>query len=190
MTPSQRHVIWNKEDDLNWDIIEISKVNNKMIKRLIENLKKDISERFFISFESLIKISRIKNIKKLLENSFRVMDDNDWHRDLLKFILKYIKNKELKHPLAYQLYHPDFIKRVRAILQAEHDNSVEYKRIILPLLDDPDDSVRWAALNYFINLGQVDEREIQNKLKLRQEREINKTILQKITQNLKKIQAR
>jgi len=186
MNLPQRHVILNTEDDLNWDVIEISKVNNKIIKNLIENLKQDISESFFISFESLIKISRKKNIKPILESFIKRMVNDDWHRDLFQFILKYMNYKEIRHPLIFQLYNPDFIKRARAILQAEHAKTLKYSRLILPLMDDPDDSVRWASLNYFINLNHLDQFEVQNKLKFRLEKEVNKTILKKLLQSIKR----
>ena len=40
----------------NYDIIEVSKVNDKIIKKLLDYLKYDISDSFFISFESLLKL--------------------------------------------------------------------------------------------------------------------------------------
>ncbi len=56
-----------KETD-EWDVIKISQVNDKIITRLLYYLKSDISENFFISFESLLKLGNkvpetmIKNI--------------------------------------------------------------------------------------------------------------------------------
>ena len=90
MNLSQRNAIWNAEDDINWDVIEISKVNNKIIKKLIKNIKQEISETFFISFESLIKISWKKNIKPSLESSMKSIKKNDWHLVLFKLLLKYV----------------------------------------------------------------------------------------------------
>ena len=60
--------IWEEDDNINWDIIEISKVDDKIIKRLIENLELDtseLSENFFISFESLLKLG--KKIESVLD---------------------------------------------------------------------------------------------------------------------------
>ncbi|KKL14318.1 hypothetical protein LCGC14_2516860, partial [marine sediment metagenome] len=51
--------IWEEEESTNWDVIEISKVSDKNIRILIDNLKLDkaeLSDDFFISFESLLKI--------------------------------------------------------------------------------------------------------------------------------------
>ncbi len=178
----QRNIIRNSDDDMNWDVIEISNVTNKIINNLLENLKQDISERFFMSFESLIKISRKKNITSLLEKAVKSINNNDWHLDLFELILKYTNENENTHSLIFQLYNPDFIKRARAILQAEHYKILKYARLILPLMDDPDDSVRWAALNYFINLEQIDDPKIQKKIHLRIEKEVNETIQRKLLQ--------
>ena len=60
---------WDEEDNINWDIIEISKVDDKIIQRLINNLKlhtSDLSENFFISFESLLKLG--KKIEPVLDS--------------------------------------------------------------------------------------------------------------------------
>ncbi|GAH32057.1 unnamed protein product, partial [marine sediment metagenome] len=35
----------------NYDIVEVSKVNDKIIKKLLDYLKYDISDSFFISFQ-------------------------------------------------------------------------------------------------------------------------------------------
>ncbi|GAH64463.1 unnamed protein product, partial [marine sediment metagenome] len=43
--------IWEEEEDLNWDVIEISKVDDKIIRYLLDNLKldkSDLSDNFFI----------------------------------------------------------------------------------------------------------------------------------------------
>ena len=58
--------VWEEEEDLNWDVIEISKVDDKIIRYLLDNLKldkSDLSENFFIAFESLLKIgSKARNV--------------------------------------------------------------------------------------------------------------------------------
>ena len=46
----------NNTDNPNWDVIEVSKVNDKIIMKLLNYLKYDVSEKFFISFESLLKL--------------------------------------------------------------------------------------------------------------------------------------
>ncbi|MFX1275111.1 MAG: hypothetical protein ACFFBP_19845 [Promethearchaeota archaeon] len=188
MNLSEKYELWNTEDDLNWDVIEISKVTNKIIKNLVENLKRDLSNNFYISFESLIKIGRKKNIKPIVESYIKTMINGDWRKDLFKFILKYINNKDIKNPLIFQLYNPDFIKRARAIMQVQHAGALNYSKVILSLMDDPDDSVRWAALNFFISLDQLNNSEFQNKLKSRINKEINQTIQKKIFQILYGIQ--
>ena len=53
--------VWEDEEDLNWDLIEISQVDDKIIRSLINNLKldkSDLSDNFFIAFESLLKIGK------------------------------------------------------------------------------------------------------------------------------------
>ena len=47
-----------EEDNANWGVIEISKITNRIIEKLINNLKSELSDDFFISFESLIKIGK------------------------------------------------------------------------------------------------------------------------------------
>jgi len=46
----------NNIDNPNWDVVEVSKVNDKIIMKLLNYLKYDVSEKFFISFESLLKL--------------------------------------------------------------------------------------------------------------------------------------
>ncbi|MFW9878964.1 MAG: hypothetical protein ACFFG0_38285, partial [Candidatus Thorarchaeota archaeon] len=60
--------IWEEEEDVQWDVIEISKVDDKIIRYLLDNLnleKSDLSDSFFISFESLLKIG--KKAEKILD---------------------------------------------------------------------------------------------------------------------------
>ncbi|KKM07664.1 hypothetical protein LCGC14_1731620, partial [marine sediment metagenome] len=67
---------WDEEENINWDIIEISKVNDKIIKDLILNLKldkSDLSDRFFISFESLLKIG--KKAEAVLDSYIKDIDE-------------------------------------------------------------------------------------------------------------------
>ena len=41
---------------------------------------------------------------------------------------------------------------------AENSGDRKYMKFIIPLIEDPDDSVRWAAINYLIN----DKANIKN----------------------------
>ena len=43
-------------EEENWSFQHISKVDDKIIKKLVNNLKSDISDDFFISLESIIKL--------------------------------------------------------------------------------------------------------------------------------------
>jgi len=110
----------NNTDNPNWDVIEVSKVNDKIIMKLLNYLKYDVSEKFFISFESLLKLGNrvpeatIRNIVEELDQS------HDFKKELFQFILNFIK---------------------------ENDD-VRYMKFLLPLLDDPDDSVRWSVIKF------------------------------------------
>ena len=145
--------VWEEDDNINWDVIEISKVDDKIIRRLIDNLKldtSDLSENFFISFESLLKLG--KKIEPVL-NSF-IKETNEIHNckvDTFNFILDFVKNNTLKYVLVPQLYHPDFITRARTVLKLAQTGDLSYLNFILPLLNDPDDSVRWSVIR-FLNM--------------------------------------
>ncbi|MFX1419370.1 MAG: hypothetical protein ACFE9N_10660, partial [Promethearchaeota archaeon] len=109
--------IWEEEDNINWDIIEISKVDDKIIQILINNLelhKSDLSENFFISFESLLKLG--KKIEPVLDSFIKETTEiHNFKIDIFNFILDFVKNNTLKYVLVPQLYHPDFITRARTI---------------------------------------------------------------------------
>ena len=175
--------VWSNKEDLNWGVIEVSKVTNKIIKILVDNLLFDLSENFFISFESLIKIG--KRVKPILNATINRLSIDNWRRKLFKFILKYIDNKEIKNPLIYQFYNPDFLTRVHAIMLAQQSIDMSYVDFILPLVNDPDDSVRWAALNFFINQDQLQDFKVQKKLMVRRDIELNNTIQNKIIDIIK-----
>ncbi|MFX1567442.1 MAG: HEAT repeat domain-containing protein [Promethearchaeota archaeon] len=142
--------LWEEDDNINWDFIEISKVNDKIIRILIDNLKldtSDLSENFFISFESLLKLG--KKIEPVL-NSY-IEENNEIHNckvDTFNFILDFVKNNTLKHVLVPQLYHPDFITRARTVMKIAQTGDISYLNFILPLLNDPDDSVRWSVIRF------------------------------------------
>ena len=139
---------WNEieEENLNWETIKISKVNDKIIEMLLNNLKLDLSDDFFISFESLLKLG--EKIESQIISILSEMDEiRDFKKHLFKFILDFIQNKKNNYYLVPQLFNPDFIVRARTIMKIESLNETQkYFKFILPLLSDPDDSVRYSAL--------------------------------------------
>ena len=174
-----------EEDNANWGIIEISKITNRIIEKLIENLKLELSDDFFISFESLIKIG--EKAEPMLK---AVINDNTgklgFQKDLLKFILNFIQHDEVDNPLVFQLYKPDFIARARAIMQIDDLDDLNYLKYVLPLVGDPDDSVRWAAINFLINKEQVENPIVHKKLIMQMRKESNSVIQKKLTDVLNK----
>ena len=168
-----------EEDNANWGVIEISKITNRIIDKLINNLTSGLSDDFFISFESLIKIG--KKAEPVLET---VTNDNTemltFQKDLLKFALNLIQNDEVENPLVLQLYNPDFIARARAIMQIADSMDFSYIKYVLPLVEDPDDSVRWAAINFFIKIEQLNEPLVYKKLTLQMKKESNSVIQKKL----------
>jgi len=181
--------IWEEEDNTNWDIIEISKVNDKIIKRLIDNLKletSDLSENFFISFESLLKLG--KKIEPVLD-SF-IEETTEIHNskvDTFNFILDFVKNNILKYVLVPQLYHPDFVTRARTVMKLEQAGDISYLNFILPLLNDPDDSVRWSVVRFLNTHNQLLKNPLVNKeIKSYIEKELNPVIREKMKDLFKK----
>ncbi len=170
---------FTEEDNANWDIIEISKVSDQIIKKLINNLKSELSDDFFISFESLIKIGKKAEpmLKIVLNGSIEKLG---FREDLFKFALNLIQSGEVENPQVFQLYNPDFIKRARAIMQIEDAENLNYLNFILPLVEDPDDSVRWAAINFLINMKQLDDSLVYNKLINQMGKESNPVIQKKL----------
>ena len=181
--------IWEEEDDINWDVIEISKVNDKIIQRLINNLKldtSDLSENFFISFESLLKLG--KKIEPVLDLYIKETDEiHNFKVDIFNFILDFVKNNTLKYILVPKLYHPDFITRARTILKLEQAGDKNYLNFILPLLNDPDDSVRWAVIRFLDKHSHIIKNPLVNKeLKYHIEKESNPVIKEKMKELFKK----
>ncbi|MFX0056989.1 MAG: HEAT repeat domain-containing protein [Candidatus Hodarchaeota archaeon] len=162
-----------KEDD-NWDVIELSKVSDKIIKKLLNYLKYDISENFFVSFESLLKLGN-----KIPEGTInRIIAELDqthsFKKDLFQFILDFIKDNTIEYHLLPQLYNPDFIVRARAVMKIKENNDARYIKFLLPLLDDPDDSVRWSVIKFLAN--HKDNPIISIELKNHLETELNPVI--------------
>lgn len=168
--------------DSNWDFIEVSNVNDKIIKILLDKLSLGISEDFFISFESLMKIG--KKAKSQILSFIKTQNPNSFIRDLLYLILQYINEGDIDTPLIFQLYHPDFVKRAKSIkdiMEMEKDNYFKY---IIPLIDDPDDSVRFRVLKYLISQELIQNPIIENQLKERLKKELNPIIINKIKEIL------
>lgn len=169
-----------EEDNGNWGVIEISKITNKIIKKLIDNLKSELSDDFFISFESLIKIGKKAEpmLKAVIKDQAGKLG---FQKDLFKFALNYVQNNEVDNPLVFQLYHPDFITRARAIMQIEDAADKSYLKYVLPLIEDPDDSVRWAVINFLVNKELLADPNIYKKLTFQMEKESNAVIHKKLT---------
>lgn len=169
----------NYDDDGYWDIIEVSKVDDKIIKILLNHLKQNISENFFISFESLLKIAR--RIPKLeVMDLFSDLDDLDpFKQEIFKFILNYIKDEEIEYHLLPQLYSPDFLMRAKIIMKLKEYDDKKYIKFILPLLNDPDDSVRWSVIDYLSM--HKDDKLVYESLKNHVNHELNPIILENLT---------
>lgn len=180
--------IWDESENINWDVIEISKVDDKIIKRLINNLKldtPDLSDYFFISFESLLKIG--KRAKSVIESY--INETNEIHNfklDIFNFMFSFIKNEIVEDILVPYLYHPDFNIRARTILKIEKVGDLKYLKFILPLLNDPDDSVRWAATKFLDTHKLIKNPLVYRELKRFFEKESNPVIKQKLKDILKK----
>ncbi|MFX0021424.1 MAG: HEAT repeat domain-containing protein [Candidatus Hermodarchaeota archaeon] len=178
------------EDDINWDVVKISKVDDKIIRRLIKNLDLDTSvltQNFFISFESLLKLG--KKIEHVL-NSY-IQETSEIHSykvDIFNFILDFVKNNTLKHVLVPQLYHPDFVTRARTILKLELACDMDYLKFILPLLNDPDDSVRWAVIRFLnTHIHLIKNPIVFKELKCHIEKELNPVIREKMIELFRKL---
>ncbi|MFX1392726.1 MAG: HEAT repeat domain-containing protein [Promethearchaeota archaeon] len=175
-------------DKSNYEIIEVSKVDDKIIKKLIDNLKLDLSDNFFISFESLIKLG--KKAESALEAVIHEIDDHhQFKKEIFNLLLNLIKNNEIENPLLLNLYHPDFIVRANALMQIEKNNALKNLNFILPLISDPDDSVRWAVMRLIDSFDQSENQNpiIFKKLKKQAEIEQNPVIQKKIKKILKNI---
>ena len=182
--------IWEEEDNINWDVVEISKVDDKIIQLLLKNLnleKSDLSQSFFIAFESLLKLG--KKIESVLDSFVNETTEIHYFKvDIFNFILDFVKNNTLKYVLVPQLYHPDFITRARTILKLELAADMNYLKFILPLLNDPDDSVRWAVIQFFNTHAHLLKNPLVHKeLKSLIEKELNPVIKEKVIELFKKV---
>jgi hypothetical protein len=181
--------LWEEEENTNWDLIEISKVDDKIIKKLITNLdlrSPTLSDKFFISLESLLKLG--KRIKPVIESY--IQETNEIHNfklDIFNFILKFIEKDTIDDILIPQLYHPDFIIRARTILRIEEKADLKYLSYILPLLNDPDDSVRWATVKFLDTNNLIKNPIVYKELKDFIETESNIIIKEKAKEIFKNI---
>jgi len=180
--------IWDEEESTNWDVIEISKVNDKIIRILINNLKLDkaeLSDDFFISFESLLKIGN--KAESVLDSYIRQTNEiHNFKVDIFNFLLDFIRNNSVKHVLVPQLYHTDFITRARTIFKLEEAGDKSYLKFLIPLLNDPDDSVRWAVIRFFNSKKLLKNPLIYKELKNLIEKESNLIIKEKLKEIFKK----
>ena len=172
-------------EDENWKFMAVNKINDKIIKDLVENLKKGLSDDFYISIESLLKLGKKAELE--LKASLDELEEIYlFKKSILKVLLNNLEDSEIERPLLLKLYHTDFTIRANSILYIEQTKDLKYLPYLLPLIEDPDDSVRWALINSLINLDQVKNPEIRIKLKNRLEREPNQVIkkkLERITTN-------
>ncbi|MBY8982779.1 MAG: HEAT repeat domain-containing protein [Candidatus Lokiarchaeota archaeon] len=169
------------QEDINstcWDIIEVSKVNDIIIKNLIDKLNLGICDDFFISFESLIKLGkRAKSgIISYIENNGL----DSFIKNVLVYILYYINHEEFDLPLVISLYHTDFIIRAKTIMRIEEDGIEPYLNFILPLINDPDDSVRWAVIKLLVTNNLIKNPLVREHLKDHLKQELNPIIKKNI----------
>lgn len=169
----------NYDDDGYWDIIEVSKVDDKIIKNLLNHLKDKISENFFISLESLLKIAR-KIPESEVNNIINELDESDLFKlEIFNFILSYIKEEVIEYHLLPQLYSPDFIMRAKIIMKIKEYDDKKYVKFLIPLLNDPDDSVRWSVIDYLSM--HKDDQIIYKNLKNHMKYELNSIILENLS---------
>ena len=174
----------NLEDE-NWKFIEITKINDKIIKDLVKNLNKDLSDDFYISIDSLLRIG--KKAKPELKASLDELNGvYKFKRKIYNVLLNYIENPDNKCSILTQLYHPDFTIRAKTIMLIAENKDLSYLHYLLPLIDDPDDSVRWTLINSLINLDQVKNPIVFRNFEKHFERELNPVIKKKLQNILSK----
>lgn len=168
-----------------WRYIKISQIDDKIIKQLVNNLKQDVSEEFFLSFDSLLKIN--KRAESEIETAIKQLDEqHQFKKNIFKVLLNYIKTDKIEIPLLFQLYSPDFLVRAKAVLDLGKMDSFKYLNFLLPLLRDPDDSVRWSVINLLIN-KHINNSKIYKKLKKHVEYESNPIIRKNLAKIFEKV---
>ena len=171
-------------EEKDWHFIEVSKVDDEIISKLIQNLNLEMSDDFFISFESLLKIGKRAKSKIMAEMN-DIEESFKSKKEIFNILLSCIKDKMMSDSLIHQLYHPDFLVRARAIFKIEERGDLRYLKYLLPLMDDPDDSVRWALIKLLVNLNLLKNPYINSKLEQHLRRESNPIIQEKIAMFLK-----
>jgi len=180
--------VWEEEENLKWDVIEISKVDDKIIRNIIDKMKldsSDLSDSFFIAFESLLKIGN--RAEKAFDSYIKETSEiHNLKVDLFNFLFDFIKNNTIEYILVPQLYHPDFIIRARTIFKIEEASDQKYLKFVIPLLNDPDDSVRWAVIRFLDKLNIIRNPLVYKELKTFQELESNPIIKEKLKEIFKR----
>jgi len=165
-------------DEENWQYVELSKIDDKIIKSLIDNLKLDLSETFYISFESLLKLG--KRATNHLDLAIKEMDEiHKYKKELFKLLLKYIRTQKIEDPSIFQLYHPDFLIRAKAVKKIENKIDSAYVPYLLLSLEDPDDSIRWAVIN-LLKTHYLKNPKVHSRLKKHIKKESNPIIRKKL----------
>ena len=170
---------WNDEE-LNYDLIEISKIDQEIIQKLVKNIiNQPLSDEFYLSFESLLKIgSKAENfvktgLKKLKQHQL-------FREEILNLVLEGIASQQTDLNIISKLYHPDFLIRSETIRHLEKEDLRKYLRYILPLLKDKDDAVRWAIINQLFKNDLHKKEKISSFLKEHSKRETNPVIKAKL----------
>lgn len=161
-----------------WDIIEVSKVDDIILKRLIDKLNLGISDDFFISFESLIKLG--KRAKSGIISYIEENNIDSFIKNVLIYILYYINHDEFDLPLIINLYNTDFIIRAKSIMSLEETGIIPYLNFVLPLINDPDDSVRWAVIKLLITNDLLKNPLVKEHLENHIKQELNPIIKKNI----------
>ena len=115
----------------------------------------------------------------MVENIISELDETDqFRRDIFKFILSYIKREVIEYHLLPQLYSPDFLMRAKIIMKIKEFDDNKYIKFLIPLLNDPDDSVRWSVIDY-LSLHK-DDNLVSKNLKNHLNYELNPIILENL----------
>ena len=179
MKPLPKNDNWNDED-FSADVVEIEKVDPSLIKKLVNNIiKLELSDDFYLSFESLMKIG--KKAESLIKEGMDKLDyDNNFKKEVLKILLKKINDFEFDNVFIQDLYNPDFITRFRAIKQIQTLEIEKYLKFLKPLINDADDSIRWAVINLLIENKQILNTQTLGLLEDHKKYELNPIIRDKL----------
>lgn len=169
-------------DNPNWDVMEISKIDDEIIKKILDKLCSGISDDFFLCFESLIKIG--DKAKSVIISFIQYNEVKPFIKDVLYLILNIIEKRQIDHALLLKLYHPDFVIRARTIMEIENSGKANYLKFMIPLIEDPDDSVRWALIKFLVSLKLINNPMVKDKLEDHLRDEKNPIIVKKIKEIL------